>query len=215
MSPVSASIAILSAFSAFGGTFFSSYDFQPRRVPKNQVVTSLHQGSDTEKTRTTDKSRGGGDSPYETWPWRERRAGGDRRGVATPLLSRFLFRGQRRAGRRFGERDNIYVDRLEPGDIRLGLTILLLNLADAAFTLVIVGTDLTREANPLARWILDCGTGWFLFSKGVVVGLCLLFLMLHRTFAFVKPALWVLACFYSGLLAYHFYLLGWLAPLGV
>ena len=154
-------------------------------------------------------------SPYETWPWLDRRAGVDRRGVSTPLLSRFLFSGLRERGRRKGEHRNIYVDRLQSGDLALGITILALNIADAIFTLIIVGTDLSREANPLARWLLDCGTTWFLFSKAVVVGICLLFLVLHKTFAFVKPAMWLLLTFYSVLLLYHFHLLGWWAALGL
>ncbi|MSR75458.1 MAG: hypothetical protein EXS14_08325 [Planctomycetes bacterium] len=99
---------------------------------------------------------------------------------------------------------------MQPRDIVLGCTILLLNIADAFFTLIIVGADLSREANPFARWLLDCGTEWFLFSKAVVVALCLLFLVLHKTFAFVKLAMWLLFAFYGVLLFYHFHLLGWM-----
>lgn len=147
------------------------------------------------------------EAPYASWPWVERRRGVDRRGVPTPIFGRFLFRGGRIRGRREGESRNSYFDLIPRKNVILGLTILVLNLLDALFTLVIVGTDLTREANPLARWILEAGTGWFLFSKAAVVALCILFLALHRTFRFVIPAMWALCTFYSVLLAYHLHLL--------
>jgi hypothetical protein len=145
--------------------------------------------------------------PYFSWPWVERRRGIDRRGSPTPLLSRFLFRGNRAVGRREGESQNSYFDRIPRNDVALGLAILVLNLLDALFTLVIVGADLEKEANPMARWLLEAGTGWFIFSKAVVVALCILFLALHRAFRFVRPALWALCAFYTALLGYHLYLL--------
>ncbi len=123
------------------------------------------------------------------------------------MISKFLFRGGRVRGRREGESRNSYFDLLPRGDLVLGFSILGLNLLDALFTLVIVGADLTREANPLARWLLEAGTEWFLFSKAAVVALCILFLALHRTFRFVKPAMWALCTFYSVLLGYHLHLL--------
>lgn len=123
------------------------------------------------------------------------------------MFSRFLFRGGRIRGRREGESRNSYFDLLPRRHLVLGLSILVLNLLDAVFTLVIVGADLTREANPMARWLLEAGTGWFLFSKAAVVALCILFLALHRAFRFVVPAMWALCTFYSVLLGYHLHLM--------
>ncbi len=144
--------------------------------------------------------------PYGTWPYLERRTSTDRRAGPTRLFSRYLLRGQRLGGRRQKEGENEYVDRYHPHDVGLAVTILILNILDAFFTLQYLDGDLGKEANPVARHLLTLGVGWFIFSKGVVVALCMLFLMVHKTFRFVRPALWFLLTFYGLLLVYHVYL---------
>jgi hypothetical protein len=123
--------------------------------------------------------------------------------VATKVLSTYSFRGSRAAGRRAGEAHNLYVDRYQARDVVMAVAILVLNILDAWFTLVYLDKGGT-EANPIAQYLMD--QGWFIFSKAVVVGLCVLFLTVHKTFRLVRPALVVLILFYSGLLLYHIYL---------
>jgi len=143
--------------------------------------------------------------PYGTWPYLERRSDIDRRLSRTRLFSRYMLRGTRVSGRRLGELHNHYVDRYHPADLALSGAILVLNILDAWFTLSYLGKG-GSEANPIARFLMEQGTGWFIFSKAVVVALCILFLMMHKTFHFVRPALWALFGFYALLLVYHLYL---------
>jgi hypothetical protein len=141
--------------------------------------------------------------PYGCWPYVERRAKGDRRARATPLLTRFaLWGGARIAGRRRGERDNVYVDRYRTQDLRGVVVILALNILDAWLTLVYLGYG-GSEANPVARTLLEWGTPWFLGAKSFLVSGCLLFLAVHKNFRCVRPAFRLLTWFYGGLLVYH------------
>lgn len=145
----------------------------------------------------------GAGCPYGTWPYVERRSMRDRRAMPTKLFSRFSFTGRRLGGRRREEQQNIYVDRYRRGDVLLGFSVLLLNILDAVLTLVFLDTQRGQEANPVARYLLEAGTGWFLFFKSFVVALCVLFLVMHKTFRFVRPALYLLLVFYMGLFGYH------------
>lgn len=151
--------------------------------------------------------------PYGTWPFLERRVTLDRRLERTRLWSAYLIHGRRSRGRRQGENENIYVDRYQPKDILLAVTILVLNILDAILTIHYVGDDLQREANPFARYLLELGYGWFIFGKAVVVALCILFLAVHKNFRLVRPALLFLLAFYGLLLCYHLYL-QWVTPRG-
>jgi hypothetical protein len=54
--------------------------------------------------------------------------------------------------------------------------------------------------------MLECGPGWFLTAKSLAVGLCLVFLFVHKTFRFVGAAMRLLLLFYGALLLYHVYL---------
>lgn len=144
--------------------------------------------------------------PYGTWPYVERRRGTDRRAEKTRPFGRFFLRGLRARGRRRGESENLYVDRYERRDLWLAVSILGLNVLDAGFTLAYLDGDSSREANPIARFLIDQGFGWFIFSKAFVVGLCLFFLTVHKTFRWVRPAMVLLCFFYSVLLLYHLYL---------
>jgi len=147
--------------------------------------------------------------PYGHWPHVERRSGKDRRSSPTRFLSRFILGGRRAGGRRRGERRNIYVDRYDRVDVLLAVAVLVLNILDAFFTLLYVGHQGGEEANPVARFLMEAdpeGHSWFLLSKCGVVLLCVLFLVMHKTFRFVRPALVFLLGFYTVLFVYHVYL---------
>ena len=142
----------------------------------------------------------------QIWPLVERRGGEDRRGGPTRLFSRFIFAGRRARGRRRGERSNIYVDRYNRKDVMLAGGVLILNIFDAFFTLIYVLNAKGREANPVAQFLMDADPEnhfWFLFSKSVVVLFCVLFLVMHKTFKLVRPALVLLLGFYGALFVYH------------
>jgi hypothetical protein len=133
----------------------------------------------------------------------ERRAPVERRLRRTPMFSRYtFFGGRRRGGRREEEARGIYVDRYSWGIVTLFLLILALNVLDAYFTLVYVQMG-GKEANPIAQAFLDMGEIPFILVKSAVIGICLLVLVIHKTFYSVPRVLMVICIFYSLLLFYH------------
>lgn len=132
----------------------------------------------------------------------ERRDGPDRRRRRTPMISRYLFRGRRRSGRRDGERERVYVDR--PGGWVLAAfgAVLLLSSVDAYLTLRMIAEG-GEEANPVMRLALSLGDGPFVVLKtGVtVVGLALL--SLHKTWPLGRACLWVALGGYALVTAIH------------
>ena len=92
----------------------------------------------------------------------------------------------------------------------LAAGVLVLNILDAVFTLLfVVKQGRGREVNPLAQLLIDADPEyyfWFLFSKSIVVLACVLFLVMHKTFKLVRPALYLLLVFYAALFAYHLFL---------
>ena len=85
------------------------------------------------------------------------------------------------------------------------LAILVLNILDALFTLDYISKG-GSEANPLADSLLQRGDAYFIYAKCLLVAVCLVFLLLHKTFRFVSWALCFLVGFYGILLVYHIYL---------
>lgn len=142
---------------------------------------------------------------YASWPYRDRRTSEDRRARGTSFWQAILTRGQRARGRRRGEDQNIYVDVYRGRDIAVVLLVLVLNILDAYFTLDYIEKG-GAEANPVAQGLLDMGNTWFVYAKSVVVGLCLIFLLVHRKFSYVGWALGFLTSFYGLLLIYHLFL---------
>lgn len=128
--------------------------------------------------------------------------GPDRRKRATPMLSRYLFRGRRRAGRRKDERDLIYVDR--PGGWILGafIGVVGLSLLDAWYTLDLLKSGAT-EANPVMRAALHLGDQHFVLIKTVVTIVATSFLCLHKNWPLGRVCLAAALLGYSALVLYH------------
>jgi hypothetical protein len=118
------------------------------------------------------------------------------------MLSRYLFVGRRRAGRREGEADFVYVDR--PGRwIGVAFALVVgLSLLDAAFTLTLLRQGAT-EANPVMRAALQLGEGPFVFVKTFVTILAAGFLCLHKNWPLGRLCLAVAILGYAALTAYH------------
>jgi len=145
-----------------------------------------------------------GDEP--TWPEADRRSHHDRRHRPTPSWAAFLGLRRRRAGRRAGETQDVYVDVFRSSDILLLVGIFVLNIFDALFTLLWLERG-GGEGNPIMKWMLEEGDYVFLIQKCLVVGLWLVFLMIHKNFRFAKIGLWSLATFYALVILYHFVLI--------
>ena len=136
----------------------------------------------------------------------ERRVGGDRRQKPTPALSVLRNGGQRRVGRRQGDTDRTYVDHFTPGDVALLLSIFLLNILDALFTLLWLQRG-GAEANPFMAFLLEMGEGAFLLQKCFVVGIWLVILLIHKNFRLARIGLYSLGAVYTLVILGHFALM--------
>jgi len=88
--------------------------------------------------------------------------------------------------------------------------LLLLNLADALFTLVFLQLHLAEEANPLMRAAYEGSPVLFLAVKLLLVHAGALLLWVHRAFAVARTALVVAICLYAVIAAYHCGFAAWL-----
>jgi len=132
----------------------------------------------------------------------EKRQTPDRRRRATPMLSRYVIRGRRRAARRADEQERIYVDRPGPWVIAAGVILVGLSLVDAYITLGILSEG-GEEINPLMRAVLNLGTGSFLSVKVGLTGLGAVLLCLHKTWSVGRICLGVALGGYAALAVYH------------
>jgi hypothetical protein len=86
--------------------------------------------------------------------------------------------------------------------VALLLLFFALTVLDSVSTLVYLGKG-GHELNPVAQWMINQGPMFFVVTKGVVSGLCLLFVMLHKTFRPARVALAIGFAFYFALGSYH------------
>lgn len=136
----------------------------------------------------------------------ERRAT-DRRHRPTPMFSRYTFFGGRRQNvRRTEEDQEVFVDRYGPGLMIAVLAVVLLNLADAFFTLLFLANG-GQELNPLVDQVLAYGPQVFILFKTVGIGVCAAFLTITKNFRAARIGLWVVLVGYSLLLCWHLLLL--------
>jgi hypothetical protein len=135
------------------------------------------------------------------WTGDERREA-DRRSQPTRPLKGLLTPLRRAAGRRQTDRAS-YVDRYTKQDVLLLLTIFILNMGDAFFTMMWLGRG-GREANPVMDFFLDIGPWAFLAQKCIVVGLWLVILLVHKNFRFARIGLYSALVVYGALMIVHF-----------
>jgi hypothetical protein len=137
----------------------------------------------------------------------ERYRGPDRRSRATPRFSRYtLWGGRRRAGRRAGETDAIFVDQYSGRLLLVMLWIALMNAGDSFFTLLHLQSG-GIELNPVAAAMLETGRFGFVLLKSLVITIPLIVLTLHKSFPLARLGIWTAAAAYTALLAYHVSLL--------
>ena len=142
----------------------------------------------------------------------ERRAASDRRREPTPMFSRHaFFGGRRRQPRRAAERDGAFVDVHGLRVFAVVMLIVLLNLADAWFTLLFLSYG-GQQLNPVVQQVLDLSAHpWpFLVFKTIGIGCACCFLTLTKNFRSARIGLWVVFAGYTLLLGWHLYLLTWL-----
>lgn len=127
------------------------------------------------------------------------------------MLSRFLFVGRRKGGRRAGETENVYVDRPGPWLVTAFVALTVLSLVDAWLTLDALsrGGD---EANPVMRAALALGNPGFVVVKTLVTTLAGGFLILHKNWRLGRLCLGVALLGYSALMGWHLYVQFMLPP---
>lgn len=136
-----------------------------------------------------------------SWTGVERRRA-DRRSAPTRPWSGLWTPLRRTTGRRASDREG-YVDRYTRQDVILLLTIFLLNVGDAFFTMIWLGRG-GREANPIMDFFLDIGPWAFLAQKCLVVGLWLVILVVHKNFRLARIGLYSALVVYGALMIVHF-----------
>jgi hypothetical protein len=132
----------------------------------------------------------------------EQRQQPDRRRRRTPALSRGAFSGRRRAGRRAGERKNIYVDLYRPWEGALVLLVVAMCAMDLLLTLDVIqrGGD---EWNPIMRLAMDLGLWPFVIIKLAITAVGALILLLRVRFRGMRAVLVGLTLLYALLMGWH------------
>lgn len=126
----------------------------------------------------------------------------DRRGMPTRPWTSGLTPLRRQHGRRESDR-SAYVDSYTRRDAALVVTIFMLNIGDAFFTMRWLARG-GKEANPFMDFFLDIGPGAFLAQKCLIVGFWLLILLVHKNFRFARMGLYVSLAVYVVLMLVHF-----------
>jgi hypothetical protein len=111
----------------------------------------------------------------------DRREQSDRRKFPTRPFSKFMMKGHRSHARRKEEDQNYYVDRYDAKYLALVLSILVLCVFDAYFTLKIIHYG-GKELNPLMIKFLDKFPEMSLFMKYLVTVISLVILLVHKNF---------------------------------
>jgi hypothetical protein len=111
----------------------------------------------------------------------ERRRGGDRRKSPTsPLSWRSLFGSRRHSRREADKANHWYVDRYDSASVLAFVCTLLLSVADAFLTLMLVHDGAT-ELNPVMDFYLKEGPP-FILAKYLLTSTCLILLLIHKNY---------------------------------
>ena len=133
----------------------------------------------------------------------ELRGLGDRRRRPTPMVSRYSFRGRRRAvSRRLDDSRAGYVDRVEPSLAVILGAVFAFHVLDALFTLIHLRQG-ANELNPFMAALIQRDEGLFLGVKLSLAGVGLLFLGVHQNFPYVRRAVTSLFVIFGLLVGYH------------
>ena len=108
----------------------------------------------------------------------ERRFGSDRRRRRWPPFKVWIGKGRRRQVRRRVDQLNYaFLDQYSPGHFSIVMAIILLCLADAFFTLILIGRG-AREMNPVMALSLNYGPTAFVVIKYLLTSLSIFVLII-------------------------------------
>ena len=112
--------------------------------------------------------------------------GEDRRRNSVRTAWHSLYRTRRAAVRRAGDSTiNIYLDRHEPWLVYLAIGALFLSATDAFFTLTLLQHG-SFEMNPVMDYFIQKDTQLFFIVKFAMTAACVLFVLIHKNFRFLK-----------------------------
>jgi hypothetical protein len=105
-----------------------------------------------------------------------------------------------------------FVDIYEAPQLLLALSILLLSILDAGFTLALIQAGVADEANPFLRWLIAYDVQLFVNLKLVITGAGIVFLMICSNAPVLlgyrgKVALHAVLVLYTLVIVYELFLL--------
>jgi hypothetical protein len=131
----------------------------------------------------------------------------DRRKTPTPILSRYTIVGRRsRLRRKEDQEKGGYIDRYGNGLFIWVLLLFVLNIFDAAFTLIILDRG-GHEVNPLIHWLIGNSGDHFISWKFAILSGSIIILCLHSKFRIVKPVFYFSTVIYSLVVLYQMILI--------
>lgn len=137
----------------------------------------------------------------------ERRTIEDRRKRLTPFWSFYTFLGRRRRLRRKPDQEKGgYLDRYSPALFFLIVLILILNIFDSLFTMIILDLG-GREFNPILQSIIALHGDKFWIWKFLMVSGSLVLLCLHRGFKLFRGTIILISSIYLIIVLYQVYLI--------
>lgn len=131
----------------------------------------------------------------------------DRRKTPTPILSRYTIVGRRsRLRRKEDQEKGGYIDRYGNGLFIWVLLLFVLNIFDAALTLIILDRG-GHEVNPLIHWLIGTSGDHFISWKFAILSGSIIILCLHSKFRIVKPVFYFSTVIYSIVVLYQMILI--------
>jgi Domain of unknown function (DUF5658) len=131
----------------------------------------------------------------------------DRRKKPTPGLSRYTFFGRRKGFRRKADRQKGgYVDRYSLSLFVILLIILLLNIADAILTMIVLDYQ-GKELNPIVGSAIEAFGAKFWIWKFCIVSLSLALLCIHSNFRRVETVIMAAGSIYFVVVIYQLLLI--------
>lgn len=131
----------------------------------------------------------------------------DRRKTPTPILSRYTIVGRRsRLRRKENQEKGGYIDRYGNGLFIWVLLLFVLNIFDAAFTLIILDRG-GHEVNPLIHWLIETCGDHFISWKFAILSGSIIILCLHSKYRIVKPVFYFITVIYSVVVIYQMILI--------
>jgi hypothetical protein len=110
----------------------------------------------------------------------------DRRKNSARTAWHSLYRNRRKAVRRASDAViNVYLDKHEPWLIYLAVGALFLSASDAYFTLALLQHG-SYEMNPVMDYFIQKDSRLFFLVKFAMTACCVLFVLVHKNFRFLK-----------------------------